>query len=162
MIFFIILPVKKYTNRDRPANQTNLHRLKDLRSREKDYSMPSGDSASCSYQCIYYWIIFQNPSVMFIILPLCQLGRVYAMCHWFGDTMVGAVIGVICSRISIQYMHILGYHLFSGIMNISPTMSIAISFITMILILVKENIITCKRKNDNFISFSIEKANNLK
>ena len=129
--------------------------------------MPSGDSACCSYQCAYFLFIFQNPLYMAFILPLCMLGRVYAHCHWIGDTIIGSLVGIICAYISIRSMPVIGIPLFKFIMNISPITSIFLSFLTTILIMLKNKVISCscKRKKDNSFSFSIQKGddcNNMK
>lgn len=54
--------------------------------------MPSGDSAAAALFCFLYCTMLNLPTV-YIILPLVMLGRVYYHCHWFGDTIIGVLIG---------------------------------------------------------------------
>ena len=112
MILLVTQKLKKAFFRDRPLAQPGLRRVIDLRSRENEKSMPSGDAAACAFQCTWFLFIFDVPFFILIVLPLCMLGRVYAHCHWLGDTVVGAAIGFVCSVISIQYMRVLGALLF--------------------------------------------------
>ena len=90
-----------------------------MRAREHGMSMPSGDSASCAFLCTICWVLFDIKIAMFTILPLTMCGRVYVFCHWFGDTIVGAIIGIIYTKmVTINYMSILGYHLLYAIIQI--------------------------------------------
>ena len=86
-----------------------------MRAREKGMSMPSGDSASCAFLCTVFWTVFNSKLYMFTILPLTMCGRVYVYCHWFGDTIVGALIGVVYTKMIISYLPVLGYHLLYAI-----------------------------------------------
>ncbi len=54
--------------------------------------MPSGDTAAAALFCYLYAQIVQLEAI-YILLPLVVLGRVYYQCHWFGDTLIGAVVG---------------------------------------------------------------------
>ena len=123
--------------------------------------MPSGDSAICAYECTWLLIIFKMPLFIVFILPLCMLGRVYAHCHWFGDTIFGSLIGCFCSYISIHYMHILGKHLFKLIIAISPKTIIVLSLITLILIIILRKMIINRRKKDSSFKVLKDNCNNL-
>ena len=84
----------KYTiKRERPRRRPDTTRLSDLRGKETGtYAMPSGDSAAAAVFC--YLVAFEMglPQV-YLLLPLVMMGRVYYQCHWFGDTIVGVIIG---------------------------------------------------------------------
>lgn len=121
--------------------------------------MPSGDAASCAYQCTWLLFVFQMPSFMVFILPLCMLGRVYAQCHWFGDTIIGSTIGCLCSYFFLRYIHVLGLPLLKFIMTISPTTSIILSLLSTIFILLQQKILSCKRNTDNTKMFTVQKRN---
>lgn len=67
----------------------------DLRGREKNHSMPSGDSLQaglfwtlmCYYQVVPLWLG--------VVLALfTMIGRVYYMCHYPTDTLFGALLGM--------------------------------------------------------------------
>jgi len=54
--------------------------------------MPSGDSGAGGIFCFIFGVYLQMP-YFFLCLPLVMCGRVYYQCHWFADTIVGALIG---------------------------------------------------------------------
>ena len=54
--------------------------------------MPSGDTSAAAVFCLINMAIMDLPA-MYIVLPLVALGRVYYQCHWFGDTIIGAIVG---------------------------------------------------------------------
>ena len=79
--------------RARPEPSPNAIRIGSLRNAELGtYSMPSGDAAAAALFCYLYYSMLKLPAV-YLILPLVMLGRVYYHCHWFGDTIVGVLIG---------------------------------------------------------------------
>lgn len=67
----------------------------DLRGREKNHSMPSGDSLQaslfwtlmCYYQVVPFWLGA-------VLAFLTMLARVYYMCHYPTDTVLGAILGM--------------------------------------------------------------------
>lgn len=68
----------------------------DFRGREKNHSLPSGDSM----QAASFWMIMAYfgvvPGVVAIICAgLTMLARVYYMCHYPTDTIFGAFLGVL-------------------------------------------------------------------
>ena len=67
----------------------------DLRGREKNHSMPSGDSL----QAAIFWSIMFNFQVVscptaVLCAGLTMTARVYYMCHYPTDTLFGALIGI--------------------------------------------------------------------
>lgn len=86
----------KYSiKRPRPDIPINTPRLANLRKHEAGtWSMPSGDTAAASVFCFMYTAFLGLPSI-YIILPLVCCGRVYYHCHYFGDTIIGAIIGTL-------------------------------------------------------------------
>ena len=96
-VLVIILPLKYSLRRERPSRITSVYRICNMRDRENKgrfHSMPSGDAAAGAFICITIAFLFNCPMILAGI-PFTCLGRVYAHCHWFGDTLVGAFIGVI-------------------------------------------------------------------
>lgn len=67
----------------------------DLRGREKNHSMPSGDSLQAA---IFWSIMFNFQVVSLPVALLCagltMVARVYYMCHYPTDTFLGAFIGI--------------------------------------------------------------------
>ena len=74
--------------------------------------MPSGDSASCAVLQGILWTLFKLRWPMYTVLPLTMCGRVYVFCHWFGDTVVGAAIGLAFSAVSTYALPTIGQSLF--------------------------------------------------
>jgi membrane-associated phospholipid phosphatase len=65
------------------------------------YSMPSGDAAAAALFCFLYATMVNLPLV-YLLLPLVMLGRVYYHCHWFGDTFFGAVVGTLWGLVAFS------------------------------------------------------------
>ena len=93
----VILPLKALLGRDRPQRIKSVRRICNMRDIEHGKSMPSGDAAACAFFCASYWYLFGFTWFGLICVPFCALGRVYTHCHWIGDTIVGAMIGILCS-----------------------------------------------------------------
>ena len=66
---------------------------------------------------IWLYLIFGTPYPLLVILPLTMCGRVYVFCHWFGDTLFGAIIGIGCGTFFYQQMETIGMPLFDVIMK---------------------------------------------
>ena len=80
-----------------------MYRLVNMRGLEDGtYSMPSGDSAAAAVFCCLIAHELRFPLV-YVILPLVMMGRVYYHCHWFGDTIVGIMIGTFWAIVFIAY-----------------------------------------------------------
>ncbi len=72
----------------------------DLRSKEVNCSMPSGDAAQGScfafFMCYYFPYFYTSlGATTFLIkfIALVSVGRVFHHCHYFGDTVAGAFLG---------------------------------------------------------------------
>ena len=93
-----IAQVMKYSlRRERPTLRSDTTRLSDLRAKEVGtYAMPSADSAAAAIFCFLITVELKMPLV-YILLPLVMLGRVYYQCHWVGDTLVGFLLGTFIS-----------------------------------------------------------------
>ena len=64
--------------------------------------MPSGDSSAAAVFCLLVAVELDLPLV-YVLLPLVMLGRVYYQCHWLGDTCVGVLIGTFWGLIGVSY-----------------------------------------------------------
>ena len=86
--------IMKYTiKRERPVRRSDTTRLSDLRGKETGtYAMPSGDSSAAAVFCLLVYTEMGWP-LIYILMPLVMLGRVYYQCHWIGDTVVGLFVG---------------------------------------------------------------------
>ena len=88
--------VLKYTiRRERPQKKPEAPRLSNLRDHEiGTYSMPSGDTSAAAVFCLLLAFIMKMPQC-YAVLPLVAMGRVFYQCHWFGDTIVGSIVGTL-------------------------------------------------------------------
>ena len=68
--------------------------------------MPSGDTSAAGVLCFIVVYTVQLPAIYFI-LPLVALGRVYYQCHWFGDTIIGTIIGTLWGAIGCSQFQLL-------------------------------------------------------
>ena len=76
-------------------------RLSDLRGKEEgSFALPSGDSAACALMCFLYAHCL-HIYVIYLILPLVCMGRIYYHCHWIGDTVLGSAVGTIWGIIGV-------------------------------------------------------------
>ena len=66
-------------------------------------AMPSADSTWGAIWCTLNILIYGS-SLSFFVLPMVMLGRVYFRCHWIGDTIVGALIGVLAAALGFIYL----------------------------------------------------------
>ena len=71
------------------------------KAEEGTYSMPSGDSSAAALFCFEYCFMMGLPAV-YLLLPLVMCGRVYYHCHWFGDTIIGALVGTAWGLIMVS------------------------------------------------------------
>ena len=62
--------------------------------------MPSGDCAAAALYCYLHCTMVYLPA-MYLMLPLVVLGRVYYQCHWYGDTIVGMLVGTFWGVIAV-------------------------------------------------------------
>ena len=99
----------KYTlRRKRPEHNKNVARFKNcLRETEEGtYSMPSGDSTAAGLYCFILCYV-AGMQWIYLLLPLVMMGRVYYHCHWFGDTIIGAVMGTAWGFVAKNYFFLL-------------------------------------------------------
>jgi len=85
---------KKYTQRLRPDPIYIQKKLFDFRTKLTNYSFPSGDTAqAAAYGSSLY--LLTNKHMYLILIPLCAWSRIYFGCHFVGDCVIGAIIGVL-------------------------------------------------------------------
>jgi membrane-associated phospholipid phosphatase len=99
----ITLTMKKYLERPRPEINKSVNRLHNLRGAEKNFSMPSGDSFQAGNFCVIFSCYF-NLNYFFFMVPLVMFARIYYFCHYIGDTIVGALLGILVSYTIYQTM----------------------------------------------------------
>ena len=91
--------------RERPRKRTDTSRISDLRSKETGtYAMPSGDSSAAAVFCALVAVEMGLPLV-YVLMPLVMLGRVYYQCHWLGDTIVGFFVGTFWGVVTSSNFH---------------------------------------------------------
>ena len=85
--------MKHSIKRERPVRRSDTTRLSDLRGKEiGTYAMPSGDTSAAAVFCLLVAVEMGWP-LIYVLMPLVMLGRVYYQCHWLGDTIVGLLVG---------------------------------------------------------------------
>ena len=92
IILLVTLIMKHLIGRTRPNEKENIKRNFNVRHREKNCSMPSGDamqSANFAVILIYYF----NTYLGIWLIPLVMISRVFYYCHYIMDTIVGAALG---------------------------------------------------------------------
>ena len=95
--------MKLTIKRERPKPRTDTTRLSDLRGKEVGtYSMPSGDSSAAAVFCMLVAAELGIP-LIYILMPLVMLGRVYYHCHWLGDTIIGLFVGTFWGLVGMTY-----------------------------------------------------------
>ena len=66
-------------------------------------AMPSADSTWGAIWCTLNVLIYGSNLSIFV-LPMVMLGRVYFRCHWIGDTIVGALIGILAAVLGVMFL----------------------------------------------------------
>ena len=93
-VTLILTSILKYSfKRPRPEINSKVKRLDNLRKKEKNFSMPSGDSMQAANFAIVALFYFNISFFGFLILPFVMFARIFYFCHYFFDTLVGALIG---------------------------------------------------------------------
>ncbi len=95
IVTLFCLCLKYIAKRQKPAYKFDLkrHGCPSLLDRSK-YSMPCEDSATSALFCFLCCTVVYLP-LMYLILPLVILGRVFYQCSNFCDTFVGVIIGTL-------------------------------------------------------------------
>lgn len=102
--------MKKVAKRPRPDPQLVVHRRWNVRGLLKNFAFPSGDSAQAGVFAVFITIVHKNIIYSLVIPPFAMLGRVYFGCHYFGDTVIGVLIGAFYTCLTF-YLY---YTLFNG------------------------------------------------
>ena len=87
----VTLILKKSFGRPRP--KINTKRLFNVRDKENNGSMPSGDSLQAGIFAMilfYYYRLYFG----FFLIPFVMTSRVYFYCHYWMDTIIGAILGI--------------------------------------------------------------------
>lgn len=85
--------LKAFFKRPRPEINLNVKRLFNLRKKEKNFSMPSGDSIQAANFAIIAMFYFKVSFLGFLVIPFVMFARIFYFCHYFFDTLVGALVG---------------------------------------------------------------------
>ncbi|CAG9326545.1 unnamed protein product [Blepharisma stoltei] len=96
LTLILTLISKKVISRPRPeacSKRTEILKY-NLRGIEKNHSMPSGDSAQAALFWSFLHLNFEFPLwVCFIMTVSTMFSRIYYMCHFPSDTIIGAILG---------------------------------------------------------------------
>ena len=102
----ITLVAKAIIKRPRPNIKENIKRRYDCRSKENNYSMPSGDSiqsANFAVLILFYLGNFTG----FILIPFVMFARIFYFCHYIMDTVIGVLIGLSVSWILVYPLRLI-------------------------------------------------------
>ncbi len=83
---------KARVGRQRPDPLTLATRRCNLRSLERNHAMPSGDAAQAALWALLLALACDCPALLLAPALTCA-GRVLYGCHWWGDVLVGALVG---------------------------------------------------------------------
>ena len=98
VVTLILTTILKHSfKRPRPEINSHVKRLHNLRKKEKNFSMPSGDSMQAANFAIVALFYFNISLTGFLIVPFVMFARIFYFCHYFFDTLVGALIGGVVS-----------------------------------------------------------------
>jgi len=100
----ITISMKHYTKRIRPNLYDNIKRRYNVRDRETNCSMPSGDSMQAANFAIIFYFYYGKIFGFFLILPV-MLSRIFFCCHYIMDTIVGVIIGFIVSLTLFNFLN---------------------------------------------------------
>lgn len=92
----VTLITKHVFGRPRPNIKTSVRRKFNCRSKETNCSMPSGDSMQCGSFAIIFLMYFNCP-FGFLLIPFVMFSRIFYFCHYFLDTLVGSISGILLS-----------------------------------------------------------------
>ena len=93
-VFFLSGFLKYIIKRPRPEINKKSKRLYNLRKKEKNFSMPSGDSIQAANFAIMALFYFNISFFGFILIPFVMFSRIFYFCHYLFDTIIGAFIGL--------------------------------------------------------------------
>ena len=100
-VVFILTGILKYNlKRPRPEIKENVKRRYNIRKKETNFSMPSGDSMQAGNFAIIALYYFGS-NYGFILIPFVMFARIFYFCHYLLDTVVGAIVGISISWILV-------------------------------------------------------------
>jgi membrane-associated phospholipid phosphatase len=91
-MFALSTILKRGFKRVRPWPSETGKKSKWLRTKQKNYSMPSGDSLQ-GWHLTTFCILHFHAWWMIPVGVLISYSRVHFVCHWIGDVIIGAIIG---------------------------------------------------------------------
>src|SRR5688572_291795 len=114
--------MKKITNRIRPTPPEKSRRYFNLRALENNCSMPSGDTAQAAlfafflkYEFPDLYLQLGGNSFAWKWISLVAFARVFHHCHFFGDTIIGALLGYLVATAFSMYEIIIPVHVMHAI-----------------------------------------------
>ena len=109
-VVFILTGTLKYSiKRPRPEINKKVKRKYNLRKKETNFSMPSGDSIQAANFAIIALFYFKISYFGFFLLPFVMFSRIFYFCHYLFDTIIGAFIGLsvsFCLIFPLRYLKI--------------------------------------------------------
>ena len=94
IVVFILTGLLKYSfKRPRPEINKNVKRIYNIRKKENNFAMPSGDSMQAANFAVITLFYFNLSFCGFLLLPFVMFARIFYFCHYFFDTLIGALVG---------------------------------------------------------------------
>ena len=94
IVVFILTGLLKYSfKRPRPEINKNVKRIYNIRKKENNFAMPSGDSMQAANFAVITLFYFNLSFCGFFLLPFVMFARIFYFCHYFFDTLIGALVG---------------------------------------------------------------------
>ena len=79
--------------RERPLLRDKVKKFKHFRMKEKNFSIPSGDTVQAVLFGVFASECYgMNWGMSLGLMVLVAISRVYFMCHWVGDTLFAFLI----------------------------------------------------------------------
>jgi len=91
----LIVAMKKYFRRPRPAVEAVGEKRIDIRQALKSYSFPSGDSAQAGSFAMSMYLLRDEKLWGVLSISLAVWGRVYFGCHYISDCVCGTLLGLL-------------------------------------------------------------------
>lgn len=99
----VTLFTKHLIGRPRPILNENVKRNWNLRHKETNCSMPSGDAMQSANFAVILFCYFDT-WLGFLLIPFVMVSRVFYSCHFICDTIVGAIMGIFLSYLLYLFL----------------------------------------------------------
>jgi len=100
----LVLAMKKFFRRARPALETLGNKRFGLRQALKSYSFPSGDSAQAGSFAMSMFLLTGEKTWGVVAIIIAVWGRIYFGCHYVSDCLCGTLLGLLVPRVLYEIL----------------------------------------------------------